>query len=361
MNNHTKNLLWPIAIAIAALILSGVAVWNVSNPTEIQQLGVTNLDSLHLSDNGGTATPVLLVNQDGTGVIAEFRDAGTPIAQFLDGGSFVSDGGLDLNGKTLTIDADTDTTLKAPVDDIITITLGAATGRLDLLTGNLKVGNGTATLTQNGEDVYVEGTFEVDGQTQLDGGLDLNASTLTIDADADTTMVASVDDIITLTLGAATGRLDFLTGNLKIGNGTNNTTLNGEDAYIEGTLEVDGTADLDGSVDAAADVDVGTWVNLSAQTAVVVTAGSSITPTGTYQPITSTAWVTTSTSTAILNGGETGDLLALRNANAADNITIDGVGSNVECKTDKVLGAGDTLSLIWNGSDWNCLATFDNS
>ena len=85
MNSHTKNLLWPIAIAVAALILSSVAVWNVSNPTEIQQLGVTNLDSLHLSDNGGTATPVLLVNQDGTGVIAEFRDAGTPIAQFLDG------------------------------------------------------------------------------------------------------------------------------------------------------------------------------------------------------------------------------------------------------------------------------------
>jgi len=94
---------------------------------------------------------------------------------------------------------------------------------------------------------------------------------------------------------------------------------------------------------------------------VVVTAGSTITPTGTYQVITSTAAVTTSTTTAIANGGETGDLLILRNANASNAITIDGTGGNVECKSDVALGAGDTLLLIWNGSDWNCLSSYDNS
>ena len=116
-----------------------------------------------------------------------------------------------------------------------------------------------------------------------------------------------------------------------------------------------------GAVSAAADLDVGTWINLSAQSAVVVTAGSTITPTGTYQVITSTAAVTTSTTTAIANGGETGDLLILRNANASNAITIDGTGGNVECKSDVALGAGDTLLLIWNGSDWNCLSSYDNS
>jgi hypothetical protein len=103
----------------------------------------------------------------------------------------------------------------------------------------------------------------------------------------------------------------------------------------------------------AGQLDIGDWVNASARTAVVVSAGSIITPTGTYQPLTSGGVVTTSTSRAIADGAETGDVLLLRNANAADAITVDGTGGNVECKTDKALGAGDTLMLIWNGADWN--------
>lgn len=108
-------------------------------------------------------------------------------------------------------------------------------------------------------------------------------------------------------------------------------------------------------------LDVGKWVNLSAQTAISVTAASTITPVGTYQQLTSGSAVTTSTSTAIANGTETGDVLVLINNNASDTITIDGTGGNVECKTDKVLGAKDTLTLIWGGSDWYCLAISDNS
>jgi len=40
---------------------------------------------------------------------------------------------------------------------------------------------------------------------------------------------------------------NILTGNLKVGNETPSVTLNGEDAYIEGTLEVDGAVRFDGS------------------------------------------------------------------------------------------------------------------
>lgn len=36
---------------------------------------------------------------------------------------------------------------------------------------NLKVGNGTPTVTLNGEDMYVEGTFEVDGAARFDGAV----------------------------------------------------------------------------------------------------------------------------------------------------------------------------------------------
>lgn len=282
-------------------------------------------------------------------------------------GAFTAAGGstftnLDLNGTTLTIDADADTTLASVSDDTPILTLGAATGVFNVATGNLKVGNGTPTLTQNGEDAYVEGTFEVDGQSQFDGGVDLNGSTLTIDADTDTTLVASSDDIITLTLGAGAGRLSLLTGNMRIGNGTPGTAQDGEDLYVEGGFEVDGTAKLDGTVNAAADVDVGTFLNLSAQSAISLTAGAIITPTGTYQLLTSAAVVTSSTTTPVATASrETGDLLIIRNANASDAITIDGTGGTVECKADIVLGASDTVTLIYNGAAWNCVANYDNS
>jgi len=104
-----------------------------------------------------------------------------------------------------------------------------------------------------------------------------------------------------------------------------------------------------------------TWLNVTSQTPVVVTAGSTITPSGTLQPLTSTGVVAGSTSNAIADGTTAGDLLILRNANASDAITIDGTGGNVECKTDKALGAQDTLTLMWNGSDWVCLSLSDNS
>ena len=134
----------------------------------------------------------------------------------------------------------------------------------------------------------------------------------------------------------------------------------------EGTLDVAGAVTLSGAVggttlNASADVDVGTWLNLSARTAISLTAAGIITPTGTYQPLTSAAAVTTSTTLAVANGGETGDLLLLRNANASAAITIDGTGGNVECKANIALGAGDTLTLIWNGTDWNCQSSYDNS
>jgi hypothetical protein len=110
-----------------------------------------------------------------------------------------------------------------------------------------------------------------------------------------------------------------------------------------------------------AQLDINNWLNWSARPSVTMAAGSTITPGGTYQQLTSASAVSTSTSTAIANGAEAGDLLLLRNANAVDAITVDGTGANVECKTDKALGPGDTLMLIWNGADWNCLSLADNS
>lgn len=44
------------------------------------------------------------------------------------------------------------------------------------ITGDLAVGNGTPSVTQDGEDAYVEGQFEVDGEAQFDGAIDANST-----------------------------------------------------------------------------------------------------------------------------------------------------------------------------------------
>lgn len=308
--------------------------------------GVTNFGSIHLADTNATATPVFMVNSTGSSVIAEFRDSGTPVAQIVDGGSFIMSAGFDFNGQTVTIDADADTALAATVDDEITTTLGAATGSFGIATGNLRVGNGTNGVTLNGEDAYIEGTLEVDGLTTLDGGADFNAASVILDADADTTLIASIDDIVTYTIGAATGSVDIATGNFKVGDGTPAFTQNGEDAYIEGTTEL------------AGDVIVGAQTSIS-----VVLGGVPITPTGMYQPIISAVETTGATVNDVGAPADdtTGKLLILHNINATQVITIDGTGGTVECKSNVALAAQDTLVLLWNGTNWICLSTYDNS
>ena len=54
------------------------------------------------------------------------------------------------------------------------------------------------------------------------------------------TFVIGNSGATTITTSAGTDLVNVLTGNLKIGNGSPTQTLNGEDAYIEGTLEIDG-------------------------------------------------------------------------------------------------------------------------
>ena len=45
-----------------------------------------------------------------------------------------------------------------------------------IATGNFAVGNGVPSVAMNGEDAYVEGTFEVDGATQFDGAMVVNST-----------------------------------------------------------------------------------------------------------------------------------------------------------------------------------------
>ena len=89
------------------------------------------------------------------------------------------------------------------------------------------------------------------GNQTLDDGTG-NSPTLTFtDATDETAVFEKVDSgYLTITTQAADG-VNILTGNLKVGNGSPGQTINGEDAYIEGLLEVDGVIYADGGITGA--------------------------------------------------------------------------------------------------------------
>lgn len=114
-----------------------------------------------------------------TGPNDEFRVTSTgAIAQ--KGGITLDDGVTDSPAFTFTDATDETAVLQKTDSSFLGITTQAADG-VNILTGNLKVGNGSPGVTQNGEDAYIEGTLEVDGAVQLDGALDVEG-TLTADA-----------------------------------------------------------------------------------------------------------------------------------------------------------------------------------
>ncbi|MCA9385641.1 hypothetical protein KC717_03260 [Candidatus Dojkabacteria bacterium] len=59
-----------------------------------------------------------------------------------------------------------------------TLTTGSATDLVNILTGNLKVGDGSPSVALNGEDAYIEGTFEVDGTSDFGDNVDFNNNQL---------------------------------------------------------------------------------------------------------------------------------------------------------------------------------------
>lgn len=281
----------------------------------------------------------------------------------------------------------------------------------DLTVGGTAVFNITSpTLTQDlnltgtltAEDIVVTDTIDINGDLDLDGdGFDVNITAgFSIDADAasninvagagedltfeseDGRLVLKGDEALadavfidaddaagtglTINVGASGGVL-ISGGPTDIGGGTCGTATGDNDLCVADALEVDGATDLDGTliVDGATSlnhVSIDDWLTLDPATAISVTAGMVITPVSSLQPLTSGSAVTCDTTVCLVVAGFTaGDILILRNDNASDTVTIDGTGGTVECKSDVVLGAADTLTLLFDGSVWNCIAYYDNS
>jgi hypothetical protein len=86
------------------------------------------------------------------------------------------------------------------------------------------------------------------GGLTLDDGTGASPSLTLTDGTDETAVFSKVDaGYLTLTTVAGDG-FGILVGNLTVGNGTPGQTLNGEDAYVEGLMEVDGMLYADGGI-----------------------------------------------------------------------------------------------------------------
>lgn len=88
------------------------------------------------------------------------------------------------------------------------------------------------------------------GAITLDDGSGASPALTFTDGTDETSAFVKVDaGYLGLTTDASDG-LNVLVGSIKVGNGVPTVTVNGEDLYVEGTLEADGAVRLDGAITA---------------------------------------------------------------------------------------------------------------
>lgn len=231
------------------------------------------------------------------------------------------------------------------------------------------------------ETARVEGaTGDITTVGDLTVGGTANFSDATVIGVTTSTLAAQTTGALTVT-GASilSGTVDVLSALDMNGEAINNIGAAGTDFSATGGLTLADDLNMsnqpivnignagtdfgtDGGLTLAAGLTVGGVMVLPQQTE-EITAGFTITPTATYVVLISDGAYTSDTSVPLATTGMiTGQLVIIRNGNASDALTIDGTGGTVECKTDRVLGASDIQSLIFNGSEWNCIAAVaDNS
>jgi hypothetical protein len=326
-----------VAIIIAVLAaIAGSSAWLApTTPTGV-------------SDTGGTATPVVLANQAGTGRILELQDASTPVFMVNDGGALDLDGagGLDVDTTgAISLDADTasnfnvagagiDLTLESEAgrlvlkgdeaaangitidaNDAVTTGLDIDVGSVSGVTidgGMVDIGGGTCGVADGDNDVCIAAVLEVDGEIEADGA---------IDADA----VMTIDGGVT-----------------NIGGGSPGDAAGDNDLYVTADVEIDGTLFMDG---------VTNWTKMTT------------TDTGAYT-------LNPTTTLAVLNPGSTltltlgttnvdsGDLLILINTSAQNAVVQT---TNLYWSAAYTMGQYDTLVVIFDGSNWYELSRSANS
>jgi hypothetical protein len=172
--------------------------------------GISTGSALYVTGGGANITGGLTVNDVGVTVTA--------------GGVIITAGALAVNSDSITSDGDLtiDATSKVIIPNADSLETNDVTA--PAATALTLTGNAASTLTSSA------------------GGLTVNATS------ANLAFTTTTSGDMTFTTAGASGLANVLTGNLKVGNGTPTVTLNGEDAYVEGTFEVDSTSRFDAAM-----------------------------------------------------------------------------------------------------------------
>ena len=237
---------------------SGTLSWASGTATAWDDIGNPDADkTITFGDNEITTLSFADTNEDMLTVsgIGAFGDVSVMRVQSATGNP--------TNGTVLEV-----VSHDANVDPLVVSSSGQAgvlvvsqDGSVDI-TGDLDI-SGTATLgtwavtTLNATTLNVSGASALTGNVTLDDGTGASPSLTFTDGSDETAVLSKTDSgRLGVTTLAADG-LDVLTGNIRIGNGTPGTaSMDGEDAYIEGELEVDGSIQLDGAVTMASTLSV---------------------------------------------------------------------------------------------------------
>jgi hypothetical protein len=209
-------------------------------------------NDIYFKDDAGVATSLTGAASGGVSTLDEAYDGGG-------------------SGAGATINADSGPVLIAGsgADIGLQVTHSGAGNSIDIInTGTGKDIDGTSStwsVTKAGAAVFTSiGAFTQTGNLTLDDGVTASPSLIFTDATDETATFSKADaGVLSLTTDATDG-LNVLVGNLWVGNGTPGTaSMNGEDAYIEGQLEVDGTVQLDGAVTMASTVGISGVITLA--------------------------------------------------------------------------------------------------
>lgn len=245
------------------------------------------------------------------------------------------DGAVTLN-STLDIGGNisSDTGAISTTDDITVTGKISVTDTSDLQ-GNVYDNEGTFTIA---DDTLIDGQADAE-QLVVQGHSSQTAQTLVVEQ-SDSTRVATIDNS-----GNAA-----ISGTLQV---EGDIFDNAGDVVVDDAARVSGTLTQNAS-SITTTLTIGTWEAFTGQTELTIAMNDTITPTGTYQPLTAGGAV----SAGGIAAGTAGQLLILTNI-SANNITITDTGT-VMLNANRVLGQYDTIMLLSDGTNWLELSYNDN-
>lgn len=127
-----------------------------------------------------------------------------------------------------------------------------------------------------------------------------------------------------------------------------------DDVTVGDDLTVTDAASVGGDLTVTAGAVVGTDFNLAEQTAITVTQSGTLTPTGSYQPITAAGDL----SFSAIAAGSAGDVLTVINESNT-TITITDTGTTM-LSGNAALGQYDSIMMLFDGTNWIEVAQTDN-